>query len=121
MSRFLIVSALIGISSALACEGEGEHAEAKSGSHCNMPAAESTTAALPSDVPHAKLAVTGMSCGSCADAVHAALMGLDGVTGAQVDLATAQVEVAYDPKKVTMDKMIAAVGSNGHFKASAIN
>jgi hypothetical protein len=31
------------------------------------------------------------------------------------------VEVAYDPKKVNMDKMIAAVGSNGHFKASVIN
>ena len=78
----------LAISSASACPDEAAAAhtstasaaastEKKSG--CQMPSGEATTAALPADGTHAFLAVSGMHCGACADKVHTALIGVDGV------------------------------------------
>ncbi len=108
MLRSVLALALLLPAAALACEGE--HAEGGKG--CPMPAA-ATTATLPSDGTHTRLAVTGMHCGSCADKVHAALTALPGVTGATVDLATGLVEVVYDSGKVGTEQMIKAVTGVG--------
>ena len=99
--------------SAFACDGDEDEAGGKKS--CPMPAAE-TTAAVPTTGTHVALTVTGMHCGGCANAVHEALMGVDGVTGAQVVLETGAVQVAYDAKKVTTDKLLAAVTALGEFQ-----
>lgn len=102
-------------SSAFACDGEEGAAAAGGKKSCPLPAAE-TTAAVPAGGAHVALTVSGMHCGSCADAVHAALMKVDGVTGAQVMLDTGAVQVAYDAKKASPDKLLAAVSALGEFQ-----
>src|SRR4051812_21736465 len=102
MISLLILSASLYAPAALACDDDKGEAQ---GEHCELPSAE-TTAALPHGGTHVTLAVAGMSCGSCADAVHAALMKVDGVSGARVDLAGNSVEVAYNAKKTSLDKLI---------------
>lgn len=107
---------------ALACDGEKSttstaQTEKKSGSSCHMPQTTSV-AALPTDVPHAKLALTGMHCGACADKVQAALIGIEGVKGANVDLASSTAEIAYDAKKVNLDKVVATINATGKYTAA---
>ncbi len=118
----------LALSTAYACPDEdAAHASAtpaaattakaeKSG--CQMPSAEATTAALPADGTHAFLAVSGMHCGACADKVRTALISVDGVKGAKVDLANNKVEVAFDAKKTNLDKLVAAVATTGSFTAT---
>lgn len=86
---------------------------------CGLPAAE-TTAALPASGSKVAIAVTGMHCGGCANTVHAALMKVDGVTGAQVDLATGNVQVAYDAAKANPDGLLAALAPLSEFKAALV-
>jgi len=118
MSRSFLLAALLSLpSAALACPDEDGSASAEKGEHCNMPSAE-TTAALPADGTHQTFAVNGMHCGACADKVHAALMKVDGVKGARVDLAANSVEVAYDAKKTNLDKLVKAVADTGSFTAT---
>lgn len=100
---------------ALACDGEEGKEAAGEKKGCELPSAE-TMAPVPAGGTHVALTVTGMHCGSCANAVHAALMKVDGVTGAQVMLDTGAVQVAYDAKKVTTDKLLAAVTALGEFQ-----
>lgn len=115
----LLASFLAFPSAAFACpdeDGGTASTEAK-GEHCNMPTA-ATVAPLPTDGTHQELAVAGMHCGACADKVHAALIKVDGVTGARVDLAANKVEVSYDAKKTNLDKLIKAVADTGSFTAT---
>lgn len=115
------------MSSAYACPQEDAHAaatpaaagEAKAG--CHLPSTEATTASLPADGTHATLAVTGMHCGACADKVHTALIGIEGVKGAKVDLAGNTVEIAFDAKKTNLDKLVAAVATTGFTASVAKN
>ncbi len=117
MRSLILVSLLVSAPAAFACEGE--HANSGEGkTHCNMPASAESTAAVPKEGTHTTLNVSGMSCGACADKVHAALMGVDGVTGAAVDLSGNKVEVSFDSKKTSTDKLIAAVNALGHFTAT---
>ena len=119
MSRVLLLAALAFAPAAFACPGEAgaTAATAEKGEHCNMPSAEAV-APLPADGTHSMLAVSGMHCGACADKVHTALMKVDGVKGARVDLAANKVEVAYDDKKTNLDKLVAAVATTGTFTAT---
>lgn len=121
MTRILTVLAFSFAASgaALACSGEhtaanGEKAE---GGHCDMPTA-TASAPLPADGTHVKLAVAGMHCGACAEKVKTALIGVDGVKGATVDATTGVAEVAYDAKKASTDKLLAAVASTKQFTAT---
>ena len=105
--------------SALACDG---HDKAASGSAkgCPMAAAEATakvTAPVPTAGAHVALTVSGMTCASCANAVHAALMKVEGVTGAQVLVDSGAVQVAYDAAKANPEKLLAAVTAIGEFTA----
>lgn len=115
MKRFLAVLALSFVASgaALAC-GDGKCDKAS----CNMPHSTASAAPLPADGKHVKLQVAGMTCGACADKVKTALVGVDGVKGAVVDATTGVAEVAYDEKKTTTDKLIAAVAATNHFTAT---
>jgi copper chaperone CopZ len=102
------------ISSAFACGDKAEAAASGAKKACHLPSAEAT-AAVPTAGTHVALAVSGMTCGGCATSVHTALMGVEGVTGAQVDLQTGVVQVSYDAGKATTDKMLAAVSALGEF------
>ncbi len=104
--------------SAFACDPAKEAAEAAAGGEkksCALPSAE-TTAPVPTAGTHVALNVSGMTCGGCANSVHAALMGVEGVTGAQVDLKTGVVQVAYDAAKANPDKLLAAVAALSEFQ-----
>lgn len=61
-----------------------------------------------------KLNVAGMTCGGCVKSVTRVLEALDGVETAQVDLASASAEVAYDPAKVSTDALLEAVEDAGY-------
>lgn len=108
MTRLLLALTLLVSGSAYACPGN-----ASCGS-CPMPTA--TASAAPAALPagtQGNLDVTGMHCGSCADKVKAALMGVDGVRGAVVDHATGKATISYDDKKTNLDALVKAVNNTG--------
>lgn len=115
----LFALALNVASPSFACDPATEAAAAAGGAKksCALPTAE-TTAAVPAAGTHVALNVTGMTCGGCANSVHAALMGVEGVTGAQVDIKTGIVQVAYDSAKANPEKLLAAVAALNEFKAA---
>lgn len=61
----------------------------------------------------AELALEGMTCASCATRIERKLNGLDGVE-ATVNFATEQAAVAYDPARVRVGDLVAAVEAAGY-------
>ncbi len=59
------------------------------------------------------LEIAGMTCG-CAIAARKVLTRLDGVTKAEVSYETRRATVTYDPEKVTVEQLIAAVKKLGY-------
>lgn len=57
--------------------------------------------------------VQGMTCGGCVRSVTGVLKALPGVADAEVSLEAAQAQVRFDPEKVTVDAMRAAVEGAG--------
>ena len=96
---------------ALACGG-------KPCGSCDMAAKSAKSADLTAvDGTMVTLAVSGVTCGGTAAAFHAAVMKIDGVTGATVDAETGKADVKYDAAKLNVDKLIAAVAESSNFKA----
>ena len=62
---------------------------------------------------HVDLALTGMTCASCAARIEKKLNRLDGVT-ATVNFATEKASVDYDPDVVEPDDLVAAVEAVGY-------
>lgn len=60
-----------------------------------------------------KLKVEDMSCSGCVRNVTAVLKALDGVEDAVVSLEAAEAVVRYDPQKVAVEAMRAAVEEAG--------
>lgn len=60
------------------------------------------------------LPVDGMTCASCVRHVEQALVGVDGVLGADVNLITRQARVTFDPTRTTREAMAAAVVGAGY-------
>ncbi|CDQ40010.1 MULTISPECIES: copper chaperone CopZ [Virgibacillus] len=60
------------------------------------------------------LNVQGMTCGNCKMSVEGALKKLDGVSAAEVNLDTGNVEVAFDESKVHVDAMKEAIEEQGY-------
>jgi len=67
-----------------------------------------------STVVECTLDIGGMTCASCVRRVQRALTRLDGVTEATVNLATERARVTYDPDRVDIDALAAAVGRAGY-------
>jgi Cu+-exporting ATPase len=65
------------------------------------------------------LAISGMSCASCAARVEKALGGLSGVDECAVNFATGTATVHFDPAEVGTDTMRAAVADLGYSAAPA--
>ena len=60
------------------------------------------------------LNIQGMMCDACVGHVTKALVGLDGVQAADVDLTKAQAIVTYDPAKAAVRQMLTAVEDEGY-------
>lgn len=60
------------------------------------------------------LKITGMTCGSCAKLNESAIMAVDGVKIAQVNIANNKAQVEFDEKKTSVAKIIKAVESSGY-------
>ncbi|MEZ4495683.1 MAG: cation transporter [Thermomicrobiales bacterium] len=65
------------------------------------------------------LPIEGMTCASCVSRVEKALAGVPGVTLANVNLATENATVQFDPAVVTADQLDAAVERAGYKVAAA--
>ncbi|MFC7186878.1 heavy metal translocating P-type ATPase [Halorubrum yunnanense] len=62
----------------------------------------------------AHLNVTGMSCANCSATIEDALTDLEGVISANANYATDEGSVEYDPEKVSLGEIYAAVESAGY-------
>jgi P-type Cu+ transporter len=72
--------------------------------------------AAETDVPSVActLDIGGMTCASCVRRVEKVLTKLDGVSQAEVNLATEAASVVYDPTKVDPEQLTAAIASAGY-------
>lgn len=62
----------------------------------------------------ATLSIQGMSCAACSARIEKKLSSMEGVAEARVNLATERATVRYDPGKVKVSEIIAAVESLGY-------
>ncbi|SJZ42418.1 heavy-metal-associated domain-containing protein [Selenihalanaerobacter shriftii] len=62
------------------------------------------------------IAVQGMSCGHCKNAVEEALKVLDGVQLAEVDLDSDSVTIKYDDAKVNLADLKSAITEAGPYE-----
>jgi P-type Cu+ transporter len=60
------------------------------------------------------LSVGGMTCASCAKTIEGALLELEGVNSAVVNLATEKVKVKYDPQRVRVGQLRKAIVDAGY-------
>src|SRR5665647_187001 len=61
-----------------------------------------------------ELAIEGMSCASCSAAVERAVKKLEGISLAQVNLATNTGSFAYDPSLVSLTEIKSAITNAGY-------
>ena len=73
----------------------------------------------PKSAPHGRvtagtrLVIAGMGCPNCAMRVRNALLSVDGVADAHVNLVPSVCRVLYDAERVTAEQLIAAVAGAG--------
>jgi Cu+-exporting ATPase len=60
------------------------------------------------------IGIKGMVCASCSSVIEEALMSLDGVLSASVNLATEKAAVRYNPQEVTIEALKAAIVDAGY-------
>src|SRR5512134_3765213 len=60
------------------------------------------------------LPITGMTCANCVATIERNLRKLDGVTAAEVSLASERASVEYDPNRVGQEGLIARVRRAGY-------
>src|SRR3954467_7031181 len=70
--------------------------------------------AAPSSTASCTLDISGMTCASCVGRVEKALNRVDGVTAAEVNLATEVATVRFDPAEVGLAELTAAVTKAGY-------
>ena len=63
---------------------------------------------------HLTLHIDGMACGGCANTVRQALLGLEGVTAAEVTHAEGRARVSFDPAGITPQQIADAVSAAGY-------
>ena len=63
---------------------------------------------------HAILNVSGMSCGHCVKAVEGSVGELQGVNKVSVNLANGKVEVEFDGKLVSLEKIKETIDDQGY-------
>ncbi|WP_391207325.1 copper chaperone CopZ [Psychrobacillus sp. L4] len=65
-------------------------------------------------VSQVTLNVQGMSCGHCVNAVESNVGKLDGVEQVNVHLETGKVDVSFDEKKITVEKIKETIDDQGY-------
>ncbi|QNG60412.1 copper chaperone CopZ [Metabacillus idriensis] len=60
------------------------------------------------------LNVSGMSCGHCVKAVEGSVGKLEGVSEVKVHLEDGKVNVAFNPEKVSLDKIKETIDDQGY-------
>jgi Cu+-exporting ATPase len=79
---------------------------------------QSEPASTKLQITQCALKVSGMTCGGCAEIVMQRLVKLEGVKAATVDYKSGDVQVEYDAKKTTPEKIVNAFNDgSGGFKA----
>jgi Cu+-exporting ATPase len=68
---------------------------------------------------NATIAVTGMSCVNCAQNIERSVKKLQGVTNVNVNFATEQAAISYDPNKTTINDLIKNITDAGYGVAKA--
>jgi copper chaperone len=63
---------------------------------------------------HVELTIDGMHCGSCGLLVDETLEELDGVDRCTSDVRRGRARVAFDPARVTLEDITAAVAALGY-------
>ncbi len=67
-----------------------------------------------SSTEHVLLDVQGMHCAGCAALIEGALVRLDGVTSARVNLVGGQASVEFDPQRIGTEKLVDALNRGGY-------
>ena len=67
-----------------------------------------------SAIAETSLQLAGMHCAACAGLIEQALMGVDGVVGAQVSAAARRATVSWDPARTRPSALVAAVRAAGY-------
>jgi len=73
-----------------------------------------SSAAVPDGTTTVELSVDGMHCGSCSALIEETLAEQAGVTAASVDLDAARAVVRYDPARLDVDGITAAIAEAGY-------
>jgi P-type Cu+ transporter len=60
------------------------------------------------------LGITGMTCASCATRIEKNLLKLDGVSKANVNLASEKVSVSYNPSQTSVEQLMTSVKKTGY-------
>lgn len=63
---------------------------------------------------HQKIYVNGMTCINCQNSITSTLQQTSGITEASVSYETGTAEITYDPKKISMEQIIARINSLGY-------
>ena len=66
------------------------------------------------------MAVKGLHCASCVTQVEGALRNAPGVLDANLNVATAEVDIEYQPGRINLDGLTAAVADSGYELAPAV-
>lgn len=74
----------------------------------------SETAVQERPVQRVTLDITGMTCAACSGRIQKRLSKLEGITEANVNLATEKASIIYDPDVVTPDRLVAVVKDLGY-------
>src|SRR5438874_4035528 len=83
------------------------------------PGEQSASPATPAEPRTATLSLEGMTCASCAMRIEKGLKKVPGVADAQVNLATEQASVTYDPARTDVAQMMQKVEAVG-YKATPV-
>jgi Cu+-exporting ATPase len=85
--------------------------------HDRTPARPSKQPSVP--LAHIDLTVGGMTCIHCPPTIEAALMAIDGVSGARVNLASRVASIDYNPNLTKVTDLLRAIRSHGYAAGTA--
>jgi copper ion binding protein len=105
LAGVILLVLIIGLAGCLTAEQE-----AAAGTTGQAAVTKQTADKLPAaNLQHAALAVSGMTCGSCEQAIQRSVGKLDGVSMVKASFSAGRVDVDYDPQRVDEQAIIGAI------------
>jgi len=102
----ILLVLIVGLTGCLQAEREATAAGTAGQAAVTKQTADKLPAA---DLQHAALAVSGMTCGSCEQAIQRSVGKLDGVSLVKASFSAGRVDVDYDPQQVDEQAIIGAI------------